>query len=331
MAHAPAQLPYPAARLLVLHFGQMGDAVLALPAVRALQQAYPSSERVLLTSSGGAQIFRLAGGWEVLAVDRRRWKTHPAQAARELPGLWRRLRRRRFELSVDLHSYKETNLLAWSLRIPRRVAMLRPTRSWPRLINLPPPPDDPAGSLLARYCRVLEPLGIAVTNRIPRLPPAPELSAAEQAWRRQYLPGPCLGVFPGAGHPSRRWPIEHFHAVLAQFLARHPDWSAVVFTGPEENDPALDRLRQLPRVRLRPGLPLAELAAAFAQCALVLSNDSGPAHLAAAAGARVLVLGAIPSFDPVGSVRVVRSPGPLRDLPIAPVLSALYASLDETS
>lgn len=316
-----------AARMLALHFGQMGDAVLALPAARALQRAYAESERVMLTSLGGAQIFRLAGGWEVVEIDRRRWKNHPAAALRELPGLWRGLRRRRFELAVDLHSYKETNLLAWSLGIPRRAAMLRPTRSWPGLINLKPPPDDPAGNLLERYCRVLEPLGIEVSDRTPRLEIPAALLEAEREWRRQQLAGCCLAIFPGAGHASRRWPIGNFQATAQEFLARHAEWSAMIFTGPEEDERELAGLRALPRTVLRPGLALDRLAAAFALSELALSNDSGPAHLAAAAGARVVVIGAIRQFDPVGRVTAVRSPGPVKDLPVEPVSAALESAM----
>ncbi len=306
--------------LLVVHLGQMGDMVLALPALRALAAAYPGAKLEIVTSLGGAQVCRVAGFSQVHAIDRRGWREHPQRVLMELPGLWLRLWRRRFDLGVDFHSYHESNLLLWSLGIPRRVAMLRPTRGLPRLINLRPAPDDPNGILLDRYCRVLEPLGIQVTDRVPRLESAPELRERETAWRQVNLPGRCLGVCPGAGHAARRWPREHFRAAIRAWAAQYPDWQMAIFTGPEESDEGA--WAGLPGTHLRPGLRVAELTAALAQCELVLSNDSGPAHLAAAAGARVVVLGAIPAFDPVGRVQVVRARRAVAEITVEQVLRA---------
>lgn len=308
--------------MLVLHLGQMGDAVLALPALRALASAYPNARLEIVTSLGGAQVCRVAGFPRVHAMDRRGWLDHPRRALAELPGLWLRLLRRRFDLAVDFHSYNESNLLIWSLAIPRRLAMLRPTRGLPRLINLHPPPDDPNGRLLDRYCRVLEPLGIQVADRVPRLAPAMELRDRETAWRRMNLPEPCLGICPGAGHAARRWPREHFQDFIRAWARQYPDGRFAVFTGPEESYEDAQAWAGLPGTHPRPGLNVAELTAALGQCELVLSNDSGPAHLAAAAGARVVVLGAIPAFDPVGKVSVVRARRAVAEISVEDVLRA---------
>jgi len=315
-------------RLLLIHFGQMGDAVLALPAARAFA-AWGGAERVtVLASRSGAEIFRLAGFRSVWPVDRVRWKARPATAVWEIPRLVWQLRRQRFALSVDLHSLKETNLLAWLAGVPTRVAMLRPTRSYPRLINRPPPPDDPEAALLERYCRVLEPLGITVEDRCPRLSP----SAAETAAAAARLPGKdWLGVCPGAGHASRRWPAERFAAVVCAGLQAAPALRAVVFAGPEESEATLAPFRLAPRTQIVRGLSLAALAASLARCRVVLSNASGPAHVAAAVGAHVISIGEIPPFDPVGwtpdAVRVVRAHGRVVDVPQSAVTAALAGML----
>ena len=323
MARVP--LPSRPGRILLLHFGQMGDAVLALPAARALRQAYPDAEVTVLAGRSGAEVFRLAGFSPVWAVDRAGWRDSPWRAAREMPALVAKLRGRRFDLSVDFHSYKETNLLAWAAGAPARVAMLRPTRSWPRLITHPPPPDDPTAHLLDRYCHVLEPLGITVPDRQPRL----RADAEVQAWAERELPAEraWLGICPGAGHPSRRWPAERFAAAVTAWIQPlTPAPGVVIFAGPEEDEEQLAGLRELPGARICRGLSIPQLAAALARCRVVLTNASGPSHIAAAAGSAVVTVGEIPMFDPVGRVIPVRARRWVRDISVAAVAEALAAA-----
>lgn len=318
----PRLLPSSPRRILLIHFGQMGDAVMALPAARALRCAYPAARLTVLAGLSGAQILRLAGFDPVWAVDRVAWRETPLLAAREIPRLLARLRRQRFDLSVDLHSYKETNLLAWAAGVPARVAMLRPTRSWPRLITHPPPPDDPAAHLLDRYCCVLQPLGVAVADRQPRLTPPP----SARAWAEAALPPDAdyLGICPGAGHPSRRWPAEKFALAAGEWLQGiTPPPRLAIFAGPEEAEAQLAPLRALPRAAIFTRLTLVQLAAALARCRVVLTNASGPSHLAAAVGRAVVTVGELPMFDPPGRIFPVRAPSAVAEVPVASVIEAL--------
>lgn len=300
----------------------MGDAVLALPAARALRAAYPAATLAVLAGAPGAQIFRLAGFAPVWAVHRAAWRRSPLRAAAALPLLLARLRRFRFELCVDLHSYKETNLLAWAAGVPARVAMLRPTRSWPRFITHPPPPDQPAAHLLDRYCRVLEPLGITVADRQPRLTPPPPA----RAWAQAAMPPEAeyLGICPGAGHASRRWPAANFAAAAGAWAQdAQPSPRLAVFAGPEETEAQLAPLRALPHIRIYTGLTVPELAAGLARCRAVLANASGPSHIAAAVGTAVVTIGEIPMFDPPGLVIPVRAARAVAEVPVASVAAAL--------
>lgn len=307
-------------RILLIHFGQLGDAVMALPAARALRARFPRAQLTVLAARGSDAIFRLAG-FATLPVDRVRWQRRRWLALYAVPALLLRLRLRRFDLSVDLHSYKETNWLAFLAGIPQRVAMLRPTRSIPSLINRQPPPDDPYGRLIDRYCQVLQPLGIQVSpsDRIPTLSPPPRPGP--------LTPGPSvLGICPGAGHPSRRWPPDRFAEIARAWLARGA--RVIVFAGPEEDATTLDPLAIIPSIEIARGLSIPELAAALAACRVVVSNPTGPSHIAAAVGTRVLTLGEIPAFDPVsvpprGAVVALRAHGPIDTIMIEEATAAL--------
>lgn len=318
-------------RILVIHFGQLGDSVLALPAVEALYRHYSHSRIVVLASTSAAQIFRLAGFPEVWPVDRVAWKHAPARALLEIPALTARLYRERFDLSVDFHTFSETNLLAWAAGIPRRVAMLRPTRGIARLVTHKPPMDDPDGILLDRYCTVLTPLGIDVSDRRPRLTPPPEAISTAQRRIAELEPEwhACewLGVCPGAGHPSRRWPAQRFVEVIRSMRAHAGvRLRALVFAGPEESAGTLEPFHQIPETRIIRGLSIAQLTAALTRCRLLVTNATGPSHIAAAVGTPVVTIGEVPAFDPVGrtaaSVHAVRKPQFVREITTAAVTEA---------
>jgi len=101
---------------------------------------------------------------------------------------------------------------------------------------------------------------------------------------------PLVGLFPGAGHPSRRWPLEQF-ASLADFLIRNDQVMVLVFLGPEERDFIKEIRRQFPpSVVILDQLTIPQLAAAQARLAAFVSNDTGPMHLASAVGTPVVLL-----------------------------------------
>ncbi len=318
-------------RLLILHFGQLGDSVLSLPAVEALRDHFDHARVIVLASSSAAQIFRLAGFPEVWPVDRVRWKHAPARALVEIPLLVARLYRERFDLAVDFHTFSETSLLAWAAGIPQRVAMLRPTRGIARLITHKPPMDDPDGVLLDRYCTVLAPLGIEVHDRHPRLTPPPDaITTAQQrlaALEPEWHACEWLGICPGAGHPSRRWPATRFVEVVRALRQQAgPRFRALVFAGPEEAEAVLAPFTQVPEVRIIRGLNVPQLAAALARCRLLVTNATGPSHIAAAVGTPVVTIGEIPAFDPVGptpaSVRAIRAARVVADIAAPEVIAA---------
>jgi ADP-heptose:LPS heptosyltransferase len=140
---------------------------------------------------------------------------------------------------------------------------------------------------------VLAPLKVGDVARTPRLPLRADARAeVEQIFRREKLTGdaPLVGLFPGAGHPSRQWPLARF-VELAEMLERNDGVRVVVFVGPEERA----RLRELraafPRnVAFLEGLSIPQLAAALARLSVFVTNDTGPMHIAYAVGTPVVVL-----------------------------------------
>jgi ADP-heptose:LPS heptosyltransferase len=96
--------------------------------------------------------------------------------------------------------------------------------------------------------------------------------------------------FPGAGHISRRWPLERY-AELADHLIRNERVRVIVFAGPEERA-FVPEMRTIfpPATIFFDRLTIPQLASVQARLTLMVSNDTGPAHLAAAVGAPVIVI-----------------------------------------
>jgi heptosyltransferase I len=283
--------------VLVIDFGQLGDVVLSLPALAVVRRKFPRARVTVAAGRAASAVVELSGlADEVLAVDRVALRDGAKVVSiLRIGKLVREVRRRRFDFVIDLHSLSETNLLGYASGAGRRLYARRPGRSLDYLSNFRPQPpvEDRSKHAIDRYLDVVKPLGLGEVSRTPRLPVREEDGHAVGEMLRQakaVAEGPLVGVFPGAGHPSRRWPAENF-AELAWSLERNDSVRTILFAGPEE--------RELVRA-VRPRFPTStvvldrltvpQLAAAAERLSVFVSNDTGPMHVAAAVGTPVVIL-----------------------------------------
>jgi ADP-heptose:LPS heptosyltransferase len=284
--------------ILVIDFGQLGDVVMSLPALRAIRERFPRAHITVAVGKPGAELIDLSRCADAtLAVDRVALRDgfKPLSVLRLLQ-LVRDVRRRHFDFVIDLHSLSETNLLGFLSGAPKRLYSRR-RGALDFLANFSPRPpveaDHRERHLVDRYLDVLQPLEIKGAGAIPRLSTRPSDSKKIERLLRKAKAdtgAPVVGLFPGAGHPSRCWPLERF-AELADFLVRNQGACVVVFCGPEER-PLLPAIRTLfPKSTLiLDGLTIPELAAAQARLTVFVSNDTGPMHVAAAVGSPIVLL-----------------------------------------
>jgi len=285
--------------ILVIDFGQLGDVVLSLPALRAIRERFPKAKITVAVGKPGAEIVDLSG-WadSTLVVDRvgLRDGSKVVSVAR-IARLVTTVRRLKFDFVIDLHSLAETNLLGFFSGATKRLYSRRPGRSLDFLGNFRPrPPVEDYRSdrhLIDRYLDVLGPLQITSANRQPQLKTKAVDDAAVEKILRQVKAdsgSPLVGLFPGAGHPSRRWSLERF-AELADFLVRNDHVRVLVFVGPEERNFIPDIRRRFPAATIiLDKLTISQVAAAQARLAVFISNDTGPMHIAAAVGVPVVLL-----------------------------------------
>ncbi len=270
-----------------------------VPALRAIRERFPHAIISVAVGKPGNEVVEMSGcANETIVVDRvgLRDGFKPLSILRILQVV-KDVRRREFDFVIDLHSFSETNLLGFLSGARKRLFSRRPGRSLDFLSNFDPRPpvddNDPDRHLVDRYLDVLVPLGISHEPRAPRLTTTPQDDRQIDTMLRKAgaeIGAPLVGLFPGAGHPGRCWPLERF-AELADFLSRNDGVRPVVFLGPEER-------KNLPQVRslfpkscvLLDRLTIRQLAAAQARVAVFVSNDTGPVHIAAAVGTPIVVL-----------------------------------------
>ncbi len=285
--------------ILVIDFGQLGDVVLSLPALRAIRKRFPKARVTVAVGKPGAEVVDLSGNADdTLIVDRVALRDGftPVSVFRVFK-IVREVRRKKFDFVIDLHSLSETNLLGFLSGAPKRLYSRRPGRSLDYLANFHPRPpvetDHRKRHLIDRYLDVLIPLEIQNADRHPTL----KTRAADAAVFERILKkakadagAPLVGLFPGAGHPSRRWPLQQF-ASLADFLIRNDQVRVLVFVGPEERA-IIKEIRQHfpPSIVVLDQLTIPQLAAAQARLAAFISNDTGPMHIASAVGTPVVLL-----------------------------------------
>jgi ADP-heptose:LPS heptosyltransferase len=244
--------------VLVLRALGLGDLLTAVPALRALRRAYPDGRLWLAAPAALAPLVLTTGLADAL-VDAAPLAPLPAGAHGA-------------DLAVNLHG-----------RGPQSTALLRATGPR-RLISYGVdggPVWDPGEHEAARWCRLLTESGIPADPRDLRLPP-PVVDVP--------VPGAVL-VHPGAAQLSRRWPTARWAQVAAGLCAAGE--RVVVTGGPDERALAqtVAAAAGLPAGSVLAGrTDLLALAGLVASARLLVSADTGIAHLATAYGTPSVVL-----------------------------------------
>jgi len=324
--------------ILVIDFGQLGDAVLSLPALRFIRERFPNAQITAMAGQPADQVIELSGYSDAtLAVDRVALRDGPRlRSTKQIFRLARDVRRRRFDFVIDLHSLYETNLLGFLSGAPIRLFGPRPRRSFDFLSNFKPAPpfEDPSKHAVDRYLDVLTPLGSNGVSRIPVLKTASEddqLALEFLKERGADDHARLVGMFPGAGHPTRRWPLSNFVA-LAEKLTRKQGTQSVVFVGPEEES-FIDEIHQkFSASTIVASLgDISRLSSVLARMDVFVSSSTGPMHMAAAVGTPVVVLYSRlkpDSFTPVGEIHRIVFSKSVADITVDDVYNATIEVLE---
>lgn len=268
-------------RILITRMRYIGDVVLTTPVLRSVRNAYPEAYIAYLGERHAVSLLEWNPSLnEIIPFDFER------PTLQEQTRVARLLRKREFDLAIDLFGNPRTALLTWLSGAPVRVGPDRKGRG--RLYTVRVRDDGRPKSAIAFHHQSLAAVGIPASAGRTEI----HLTEEERSRGRETISlavqnaegARVVGIHPGASWPAKRWPAERFAAV-ADRCAAHPGVRVVFTVGPkdEETIAAVERAS----TRLHPvlaGLSLRDLAAVIAGCDVYVSNDAGPMHIAAAVG-----------------------------------------------
>jgi heptosyltransferase-2 len=300
-------------RLLVIRGGAIGDFILTLPAIRLLREAFPGAHLEIL---GYRHIIALAEGR--FYADGIRSIEYSAMAGFFVP---------RSELAADLSEYFASFQQVVSYLFDpdgffeanvRRAGVKNFLPAYAKI--------DDSEHAAKQLARPLQNLALYLEDHAPTVHP----TAADRTFAAVFLEkvrGRIVAIHPGSGSPKKNWPVERWRELGSRLL---DDGAELLLIGGEADGAQLEALGRAWRgrpVHEARDLPLPHLAAVLERCALFIGHDSGISHLAAAVGARCLVL--FGATDPAiwapanPGVTVIEAPGgELAELDVATVAAA---------
>ncbi len=258
----------------------------SLPAITALRAAYPGAEIVLLGQPWHAQFWQHRPGPidRVIVVPPSRgvYDVPGEEDPAELERFFDRIRMEEFDVAVQMHgggrnSNPFVSRLGARLTVGLRAADAPPLdRYLPYIYHQ---------NEIMRYLELVALVGAQPVTLEPEVIVTRQ-DMMEAEWALANLQGPIVALHPGAGDPRRRWPAEKF-AQVGDACAKAG--ASVLITGAGEEEGALAKeiigRMSMPARDISNRLTISGMAGLLSCCQVVVSNDSGPLHLAAAVGA----------------------------------------------
>lgn len=282
--------------VLLIKPSSLGDIVMALPALSSLRRSFPQAKISWLVRPEFAPILEGHPHLdEIILFDRKTlgdaWR-RPA-AFRQLMDLIGRLRGGRFDAVLDLQGLFRTASLAWLSGCKRRFGPVW-RKEFARLFyTTTVVPQMEWVHVIDTYRKLIEAMGGRELSVEFVLPPKPAAVASVQklSAQHQIVADRYAVIIPGSAQVSKCWPAERFAALADRLASDHG--LTVVATGGKSESPMIEQIQSLAKHRIanlagRTSLP--ELVEVLRRARLVVSNDTGPGHIAGALGRPLVML-----------------------------------------
>ena len=282
--------------ILVIKPSALGDIVLALPALSALRRSFPQARISWLVRPEFAPLLEDHPHLtQTILFDRRllgkAW--YQPRAMRGLVALVRQLRHSRFDAVVDLQGLFRTACLAWLTGCPRRFGMANAREGASLFYTHKVPQTPECIHLVDYYLKVVKEMGASDLRVEFVLGSGAASGAAVKRLLAQQGVGPdgYVVLVPASSDPDKCWPAERF-ATIADMISTEMGL-AVVACGTAAEGRAIEEVQRFARtavVNLAGRTSVPELVAVLRGARLVVSNDTGPGHMAAALGVPLVML-----------------------------------------
>jgi heptosyltransferase II len=285
-------------KIMVRATNWIGDAVMSLPALEALQARFPEAEIVPVVKPWVSDVY---SHYPPL---RRQLVYDPQGEHRGIAGFSRfvtQLRTERFDAAILFQNAFHAAWMAWRARIPSRLGYARDGRSHLLTEAVDAPPPAAYGHQAFYYLHLLFRSGLIARPEPPRALTDCwlKISVEERSWATEYLEalgleGPrfLIALMPGASYgPAKRWAPDGFAAVADRLIAAL-NADVLIFGAHSEKtlaEQVAQEMTHTPTV-IAGEATLGESMSLLEQCRLVVTNDSGSMHVAAALALPVVAI-----------------------------------------
>lgn len=276
--------------ILIVRTDRIGDVVLTTPAIKALRRAYPGARISILVTPSTYDLVNGNPYVDEILVDDRQGRHKGLFGFVRLVG---DIRRKRFDLAIIFHTKRRYNSACYAAGIPCRLGYKN--NKFGFLLNHPLKDTRHLGEKHeARYClEVLKAVGIEAHDLDVFVPSQKKAEEWAEQWLREndLRSDEIIVIHPGASDMSKCWPSANFARLMDRLSERYA--LKIVLIGSTQTVPVAAEILKQTRLAskfldLTGKTSLGETVSLLRRARLLISNDSGPVHVAAGVGTYVI-------------------------------------------
>lgn len=276
--------------ILIVRTDRIGDVVLTTPAIKAVRNNFPDAKITVLLSPVTLDLLQGVDFVDDFIVDDRQGVNSGNKGFLKLA---QQLRSQNFDLAINYHTKKRTNLLCFMAGIPYRLGYKNDKFGF--LLSHPIEDNRHLGETHeAQYCLdLLGDIGIESNDLTLEIRVRPE----SERWIDNFLElnsikvgSPMVVIHPAASDPAKQWPKEHFVELINRIAQRSDNIQFLVIGTRENRELSEFIVREVRAKALEMAglISLSQLVSLLKRVDLMVSNDSGPVHVAAAVNTPVV-------------------------------------------
>ena len=284
-------------KILVIKLSAIGDVIHSLPFLEVLKDTFPFSTIDWVVEEDAADIVQDHPDIDTLIIfSRKSWikrfakKNEYRSIGKEVADFLKVLKKKRYDIVIDLQGLLKSGILTFISRGKRKIGLNGGREASSIFINERVVVPDPDIHALERYLYITRYLGATKTGWSGRVP----IDAADTRYINDLLQGiddtPLIAVNPMAKWETKLWGLNRFACLVDRI--KETLGAEVIFTGSESDRKQIETILSKMNTRVlnfAGKSTLKELACLYERCAIVISTDTGPMHLAAAMNNPVVV------------------------------------------
>jgi heptosyltransferase-2 len=278
--------------LLIRGVNWIGDAVMTMPAIRAIRDNVSDSKISLLVKPWVMELFKDDPNIDELIEYKDTYNSFLGKL-----GAANDIKKLQFDCAILLQNAIDAALLSFLAGIPERIGYKRDGRGLLLTSGIGVSEDTLKLHHIQYYLHLLDSAGMQSTYRLPFL--YPDINARLTSRKRlKDLKRPVIGINPGAAYGSaKRWNVDRFAGVASKIITQL-EGSVVIFGSQKEQAIGIEIMNVIPEelisdktfLNLSGKTSLYELGNLIPECDVILSNDSGPMHMTYATGTPLVAL-----------------------------------------